>query len=122
VLCFFGPYVRRKADIPDRPKASAHHAEKRHFLSLSLPMPISLGKGHIPSSYLDVLNNPQNALPPLPIGQKVNGQTEQASRVKTTNARKKYSAAGFIVLRPDAAITVAKFYVHIKGIIVNTNM
>jgi hypothetical protein len=40
----------------------------------------------------------------------------------TTNARKTYQAAGFICIRPDAAITVAKFWVIIEGIILTTAM
>jgi hypothetical protein len=45
-----------------------------------------------------------------------------ANGVTVTNARKKFSAAGFICMRPDAALTVCKFTVIIKGIVTNTNM
>lgn len=51
-----------------------------------------------------------------------NASMEVANVVTATNARKHYSAAGFIVLRPDAALTVCKFYVTIRGLIVNTSM
>ena len=51
-----------------------------------------------------------------------NASQQVANVVTATNARKYYAAAGFIVVRPDAALTACKFYVTIKGIVLNTNM
>lgn len=51
-----------------------------------------------------------------------NANVNSAGTVTATNARKHYSAAGFIVMRPDAALTVCKFYVTIKGLVVKTSM
>lgn len=51
-----------------------------------------------------------------------NANMSAAGTVTATNARKYYAAAGFIVLRPDAALTTAKFYVTIKGVKLNTSM
>ena len=44
-----------------------------------------------------------------------------AGTITATNARKTYQAAGFIVMTPSAAITVAKFWVIIKGMVLSTN-
>lgn len=51
-----------------------------------------------------------------------NANVNSAGTVTATNARKVYTSAGFIVLRPDADLTVAKFYVTVKGYILNTSM
>jgi hypothetical protein len=45
-----------------------------------------------------------------------------AGAVTATNARKTYQAAGFICILPNAAITVAKFWVVVKGVILTTAM
>jgi len=44
-----------------------------------------------------------------------------AGAITATNARKTYQAAGFIVMTPSAAITVAKFWVIIKGMVLSTS-
>lgn len=51
-----------------------------------------------------------------------NADMSAIGTVTATTARKYYAAAGFIVIRPDAALTTAKFYVTIKGIVLNTSM
>jgi len=45
-----------------------------------------------------------------------------AGSVTVTNARKTYQAAGYICILANADITVAKFWVIVKGIILDTNM
>lgn len=45
-----------------------------------------------------------------------------ANVVTATNARKYYAAAGFICVRPDAALATCAFTVTIKGLILNTSM
>jgi|GEM_PF-2671245 len=42
--------------------------------------------------------------------------------VTATNARKMYSAAGFICVRPDAALTACSFYVVIRGVVLSTSL
>lgn len=42
-----------------------------------------------------------------------------AGSTTVTNARKTYQAAGFICILPNAAITVAKFWVIVKGIVLS---
>lgn len=51
-----------------------------------------------------------------------NANINSAGGVTATTARKVYTSAGFIVLRPDHALTAAKFYVTVKGYILNTSM
>ncbi len=51
-----------------------------------------------------------------------NANLNSAGTITTTNARKAYQAAGFICMRPDADITVAKFWVVIRGIVLSTSM
>lgn len=48
-----------------------------------------------------------------------NANLNSAGAVTATNARKTYQAAGFICMKPDAALTVAKFWVVIKGIVLS---
>lgn len=45
-----------------------------------------------------------------------------AGAVTATNARKTYQAAGYICILGNAAITAAKFWVVVKGIILSTDM
>lgn len=49
-----------------------------------------------------------------------NGALATAGTVTATNARKTYTAAGFVCMRPDAALTTAKFWVIIKGVQLKT--
>ena len=42
-----------------------------------------------------------------------------AGKITATNARKTYQAAGFICIMPNAAITAAKFWVIIRGKVLN---
>ena len=51
-----------------------------------------------------------------------NADLSATTKVTATNARKNYASAGFIVIKPDAALTTAKFHVVIKGIVHNTSM
>lgn len=51
-----------------------------------------------------------------------NANVNSAGTITITNARKTYQAAGFIVMKPDAALTVAKFWVIIRGFVLNTSM
>lgn len=45
-----------------------------------------------------------------------------AGSTTATNARKTYQAAGYICILANAAITVAKFWVIVKGQVLNTSM
>lgn len=45
-----------------------------------------------------------------------------AGYTTATNARKTYQAAGYICILPNAAITAAKFWVVVKGVILTTDM
>lgn len=51
-----------------------------------------------------------------------NANINSAGAVTATNARKTYQSDGFICIHGDAAITAAKFWVIIKGIILDTKM
>lgn len=42
--------------------------------------------------------------------------------ITATNARKMYTADGYICLKPDADLTACSFYVIIQGLILNTKM
>lgn len=48
--------------------------------------------------------------------------TGDEGKTGATNARKLYTSAGFICLKPDAALDAAKFWVVVKGIVLNTSM
>lgn len=51
-----------------------------------------------------------------------NGALATIGTVTATTARKYYASAGFICMKPDAALTTGKFYVTIKGLVLNTSM
>lgn len=51
-----------------------------------------------------------------------NGALATIGTVTGTNARKYYASAGFICMKPDANLTTGKFYVTVKGIVLNTSM
>lgn len=51
-----------------------------------------------------------------------NADMSAVGKVTATNARKYYASAGFICIKPDAALTTAKFYLTVKGIQLNTKM
>lgn len=50
-----------------------------------------------------------------------NGALATAGTVTATNARKLYTAAGFICLKPDNALATAQFEVVIRGIVISTD-
>lgn len=49
-----------------------------------------------------------------------NANVNSAGTITATNARKLYTAAGFIVAKPDADLTVCKFEVIVRGVVIKT--